>query len=109
MKIPEEVNISCVFKSQVVGEFKESIMHHAIPCTTEQGQSHFSFLSYSDEGKIPSRERQRDKENGKMLTCLQAAAESPGVNMREGEWNATEKRGRHTGVSEHSAPGPMAA
>lgn len=62
-------------------------------------------------GKNPiqrERERQRDKEKGKMLTCLQAAAESPGVNMREGEWNATEKRGRHTGVSEHSAPGPMA-
>lgn len=64
--------------------------------------------------KIPSRERererqrQRDKEKGKMLTCLQAAAESPGVDMREGEWNATERRGRHTGVSERSAPGPMA-
>lgn len=43
-----------------------------------------------------------------MLTCLQAAAESPDVNMREGEWNATERRGRHTGVSEHSARGPMA-
>lgn len=43
-----------------------------------------------------------------MLTCLQAAAESPDVNMKEGEWNATERRGRHTGVSEHSAPGPMA-
>lgn len=56
--------------------------------------------------KIPSRER--DKEEGKMLTCLQAAAESPDVNMREGEWNATERRGRHTGVSEHSARGPMA-
>ena len=56
--------------------------------------------------KIPSRER--DKEEGKMLTCLQAAAESPDVNMKEGEWNATERRGRHTGVSEHSAPGPMA-
>lgn len=41
-----------------------------------------------------------------MLTCLQAAAESPDVNMKEGEWNATERRGRHTGVSKHSARGP---
>lgn len=41
-----------------------------------------------------------------MLAHLQAA-ENPGVNIREGEWHAAEKRGQHTGVSEHFAPGPM--
>lgn len=51
-------------------------------------------------------ERKKNKERRKMLTHLQAA-ENPGVNIREGEWHAAEKRGQHTGVSEHFAPGPM--
>lgn len=53
-------------------------------------------------------EGESNTEKGRMLTCLQAAAESPGVSVREGEWHASEKRGRHSGVSQHTAPGPMA-
>lgn len=54
------------------------MIYHVLPSRT-----HYSFLSYSDEEKIPS--RQTDKEKEKMLTCPQAAAESPGVNTRERE------------------------
>lgn len=62
--------------------------------------------------KIQSRESKRNrdrviKRKGRCWHVYRQQQRSPGVNMREGEWNTTERRGRHTGVSEHSAPGPM--
>lgn len=54
-------------------------------------------------------ESEREREIKRMGRCwhVYRQQQSPGVNMRDGEWHATEKRRRHTGVSEHSAPGPM--
>lgn len=75
-----------------------------------------SFHIQMRKKKHPNREREGgiDRERGREIKrsgrCwhVYRQLQSPGVNMRDGEWHATEKRRRHTGVSEHSALGPMA-
>lgn len=72
-------------------------MHGAILSATEPGPLYIPFIF---------RWVKRGGEVADVST--EAKAESPGVNMREGGRNAAERCRRLTGVSQHSASGPMA-
>lgn len=66
--------------------------------------AHLSFLSDSDEEKKNSYQSWREEWEADMSTgCSRTLA-----STWQGERSATESRGRHTGVGEHSAPRLMA-